>query len=249
MIVLFILGILCVSYFILVNLVFGYTTFSAFYLILGALILVYYFFHEKINAYIKTFKFFKPFKILFFICVAIFLITEACILMYSKSSTEKADYIVVLGAGVRGENITTTLKDRLDSTLEFIKKTDYKGDVVVSGGMGPGEDITEAEAMRRYLVKNGLDNNRIILEDRATSTYENFKYSKDIIEKISSKNIDALAVTFITTDFHALRSNMIAKRNGYKNINSYTSRTKWYLVPSMYAREFFAFYKSIIFDR
>ena len=249
MTILFIIGIISITYFILVNLTFGYTTFSVFYLFIGLIMVGYSLFYKKLHAINVFDKFFKWFKIVLIIGMAIFLVTQACIVMYSKNSIVKSDYIVVLGAGVRGETITTTLRDRLNATLDYVEKINYDGDIIVSGGMGPGETITEAEAMRRYLVENGISNDKIFLEDKSTNTYENFKYSKDVIERISNKNVDESSIMFITTDFHALRSNMIAKRNGYEDVNSYTSKTKWYLVPSMYAREFFALGKSIVFDR
>ncbi|MDU5414489.1 MAG: YdcF family protein, partial [Clostridium perfringens] len=168
---------------------------------------------------------------------------------YPKKSLKPCDYIVVLGAGIRGENLTATLRDRLDKTIEYLEKTGFNGEIVVSGGQGPGESITEAYAMEKYLVENGVPKDKIVLENKATSTYENLNYSKKIIENLSGKPIKDLDILVVTTDFHAMRSNLLAKRNGYNNIDLYTSKTQWYLVPSMYAREFFAFCKSYFLDK
>ncbi len=71
--------------------------------------------------------------------------------------------------------------------------------------------------MKDYLIKNGIDKNRIIEEDKSTNTYENFKYSKLKIEKHSQGKLSDLKVKIVTTDFHVLRSKILAYRNGYKN--------------------------------
>ena len=248
-IIIFILGIICIVYFLFVNMVFGYTTFSSFYLIIGIIMILYGSFITKLLE-IEAFKrIFRPLKLLLLCGMLVFIITELCIIFYPKNSKRDCNYIVVLGAGIRGENLTTTLRDRLNATLDYINNTKYDGKIIVSGGQGFGESITEAEAMRRYLVEKGINKNRIILEDKATNTFQNFKYSKAIIESLNKGSIKDSNIKIVTTDFHALRSNLIGKRNGYENISFYTSNTKWYIAPSMYVREFFALFKSIIFDR
>ncbi|MDZ4994746.1 YdcF family protein [Clostridium perfringens] len=242
------IGVIFIAYYFLVNTLTGKTTFSFFYLIVGIGIIAYVLLRDKLLKLNWFKRIYKPFKILAIICVSIFIIVEGAIIFYPKKSLNTCDYIIVLGAGIRGESLTTTLKDRLDKTLEYLNKTGYDGEIIVSGGQGPGETITEAEAMTKYLIEKGIPQNRIILENKATSTYENLKYSKEIIENLSGKPIKDLNILVITTDFHAMRSELLAKRNGYGNVELYTSNSQWYLVPSMYAREFFAVCKSLVFD-
>ena len=79
------------------------------------------------------------------------------------------------------------------------------------GGQGPGESITEAYAMEKYLVENGVPKDKIVLENKATSTYENLNYSKKIIENLSGKPIKDLDILVVTTDFHAMRCNLFIK--------------------------------------
>lgn len=248
-IILLILGIICIVYFAFVNLVFGYTTFSSFYLVMGLVMIVYYFSAKKLIQFSWFKKIISPLKILLVVGMIIFITVEGMIIMYPKKSIEKSDYILILGAGIRGENLTTTLRDRLNTAIKYMNKTNFKGDIIVSGGQGPGESITEAEAMKRYLVKEGINDDKIILEDKSANTFENFKYTKEKLKDLGKDDISNTNIIAITTDFHVLRSNIIAKRNGYENINFYSSNTKWYLIPSMYAREFFAFFKSLVFDR
>lgn len=244
-----ILGVVFIAYFIFVNLIFGGTTFSWFYLLLGIVLFLYATYMKRLLEFDNVAKFVKPLRVLVIVGLIIFISLESIIVLYPKNKRQVSDYIVILGAGVRGENLTLTLRDRLDSALELANDINFKGKFLVTGGQGPGESITEAEAMRRYLDEQGIEENRILIEDNATSTYENFKYSKIIIENDSGKNIEDSNISVVTTDFHALRSNMLAKRNNYKDISIYTSKSEWYLIPSAYAREFFAFIKSLILDR
>lgn len=243
----FLLGILCLIYYAFVNIRFGYTTFSEFYLIVGLILIIYYISSRKIKEYFVLNKLWNIMKIVFFIGMAVFILIEGAIIMYPKKNIDNSDYVVILGAGLRGDSITATLRDRLNATIDYVNKSNFDGKIVVSGGQGPGESITEAEAMKKYLISNGIKND-IIMEDKATNTFENFKFSKEKIKNITGNSIDNYKVKVITTDFHVLRSSILAKRNNYDNVTFYSSNTKWYLVPTLYAREFFAFFKSLIFD-
>ena len=103
--------------------------------------------------------------------------------------------------------------------------------------------------MSKYLQDRGVNKDRIIIEDKSRDTNENLKFSKEKIEEHSHKSIDEINVNIITTDFHAFRSSILAKKNGYKNFENYSSPTLWYMVPVTYTREAFAVVKSVIFDK
>lgn len=187
----------------------------------------------------------KIFVILLLILIVVqFVAVEGLIIFNGKSDKEvQADYLIVLGAAIEGETITPFLKARLDAGVIYLQKyPDAK--VVVSGGQGKGEDITEAEAMRRYLVANGIDENRILLEPTATSTMENFKLSKRLIENITGEPLTE--AVFVSNSFHILRSKMLARRN---NLKAHAiSRNPSDRQFSMYIREYFAFIKSLLVD-
>ena len=156
----------------------------------------------------------------------------------------RTEYLIILGAELYGETPSEALYQRLDTGIAYLRK--YPDTIViVSGGQGRGEDITEAEAMYRYLVANGIDENRIIKETGATSTMENFRFSKRLIEQ--RKGNFTGEVTFVTNRFHIFRSRMLAKRNNIKAraLAAGSSGIK----VSAYLREYLAFYKSLIFDR
>lgn len=167
-----------------------------------------------------------------------------------KKSENKSDYIIVLGAGLlKGDQLSATLKNRLDTTLEYINNYDKNEIIVVSGGKGSDERISEAEAMKRYLVSHGIKENRILMEDKSTSTFENFKFSKKVIEEHSKKEIKDISIKIITNGFHCFRSNFLSKRVGFGQSETYSAKTPWYLIPTNYGREFIAIGKSAILDK
>ena len=102
--------------------------------------------------------------------------------------------------------------------------------------------------MKKYLLDRGVDEKKVIIEDKSRNTDENFKFSKVKIEENSGRPLDKLNIEIVTSDFHALRSSILAKKNGYVNYSNYSSHTVWYLIPITYTREAFAIVKSIIFD-
>ncbi len=175
-----------------------------------------------------------------------FLVIEGGII--SNSSPDPAievDYLIILGAGLNGEQLSWTLWERMQKGLDYMEEHP-KAKVVLSGGQGPGEKISEAEGMRRFLVSQGIADERIIKEDQSTSTMENFRYSKAILVRRPDFQ-DSERIAVITNDFHLFRSKMLARRNGLIPVGI-PSPTPWYLVPNVYSREYFAVVKSLIFD-
>lgn len=131
-----------------------------------------------------------------------------------KAATEKptrdAEYVIVLGAAVYGEKPSITLEHRLEGAIRYLNENpDTK--VVVSGGQGEGEDISEAECMRRYLTENGIDPARILIEDRSTSTKENLAFSKTVIEADGGKTA---RVAIVSSAYHLYRAEKMAASLG-----------------------------------
>lgn len=117
------------------------------------------------------------------------------------------DYALILGAGLIGDQVSDRLRIRLDAAVEVLADQDVK--IIVSGGQGPAELVSEAEAMRKYLVDRGIDPQRIIKEEASTSTQENIKYSNEIISDEDAK------VLIITSDYHMYRALMLGNRIGW----------------------------------
>ncbi|WP_291650900.1 YdcF family protein [Clostridium sp.] len=247
-----IIGILIVMYSISINLIFGKISFSEIFLGTGIILIIYHYIKERMKQFIDNRKsikeIFNIIKCFIAIILLIFIIIESAIVIFPKNNKNYSEYVIVLGAGVKGEKPSLTLRQRLDKTIEYINNQDKEPKIIVSGGQGRGEDISEAQAMKKYLVDNGVKEELIIMEDKSTSTNENLIFSKEILESSTKREIGDINIKIITSDFHAFRSNMIAKNLGYKDISLYTNGTFPALIPVMYSREFLAVIKSYLID-
>lgn len=138
--------------------------------------------------------------------------TEAVIIRYSFGTPEESvDYVVVLGAKIRDSGPSASLWDRIHGAYDYLSA---HPDVVavLSGGQGADEPIPEAQAMYDELVKLGIDENRLWVEDQATSTWENLNFSLDLIEAKTGIRPETLGV--ISSEYHLFRSSLFAKKCG-----------------------------------
>ena len=158
--------------------------------------------------------------------------------------TYDEDAIVVLGAGVHGDRVTYPLKTRLDKAIEYHHKNP-EALIVVSGGKGYQETVTEGYAMEKYLLENGVDPHVIIKEEKAASTGENMRFSKDILD---GNLHDDYKVAVITNSFHIYRGVSVAKKEGFKNVTHMGSSIQWYNLIPCYMRESLAILKMWILD-
>lgn len=176
--------------------------------IFGCVYLIYGLYFEKIHM-LSHKSLFKMIKNLFIIGNTIIIVVTLFIFVFGKidTVTYREDAVIVLGYGLDGETITLPLYYRLEKTLEYYNKNP-NAIIVLSGGQGPDEAITEALAMERFLLSKGVPENKIIKEERATSTYENFLFSKNLLDDYFNKEYKT---AFITNDFHIFRSKEISK--------------------------------------
>lgn len=244
------LGSILVLYYVVINLVSSRKiAFSSIILLIGIVLIIFHFVKDKVSKNPIFIKCYSLFKVLISIALIFFIVIEGVIISFPKKSMESSDYILVLGAGVnRDGSLSQTLKDRLNATIISFKDAKEDCFIVVSGGKGMDEPLSEAEAMKKYLVKEGIEEEKILMEDKSTNTGENFKFSKKVIEDKAGKDIKELKGKIITTDFHAYRASILAKKNDYGEMVVYTSNSLWYLVPNFYTREALALIKSILFD-
>lgn len=120
----------------------------------------------------------------------------------------KSDAIIVLGCAVYGKNPSPFFKERLNEAIKLYKEGLGKY-IIVSGGKGPGEDISEAEAGKEYLLKNGITDNVVLMDDGSYSTLQNLENSKKIMDGKSLKT-----AIIVSNKFHLKRASMIAKEAG-----------------------------------
>ncbi len=146
------------------------------------------------------------------------------------------DYVIIHGAGLlHGEELTPLLRMRVDKAIEVYRKDPTPPVLVPSGGKGDDESISEAEAMARYLRVKGIPEDKILLEDRSTTTMENIKYSQELIESRPGRHYTAL----VTNNYHVFRALRYTLQLGFP-CTGIGSPTALYYWPSALIREFAA---------
>ncbi len=141
---------------------------------------------------------------------------------------------VVLGCRVYGERPSLSLVERLEAAYDYLVENP-EAVCVVSGGQGEGENISEAEAMSRWLVARGIEKERIYKENQSTSTEENIAFSKEVIEENGlNQNI-----AIVTSEYHSYRAGIIAEKY-ILNYGAAPGQTAWWTLPTFYVRELYA---------
>lgn len=120
----------------------------------------------------------------------------------------EADYLIVLGAGLRGSAPSLSLRNRLTAAQEYLL-AHPDCTAVVTGGQGPGEDATEASVMAEWLVRAGIAPERILVEDRATSTAENLEFSLALIGDTTG-----LTLAVVSSEYHLYRAELMGAQLG-----------------------------------
>lgn len=152
------------------------------------------------------------------------------------------EYAIVLGAKVKKGNIPSlALQYRLDAALIYAKEYPHVK-LVLSGGRGPDEDIEEAVVMKDFLLENGIDEDRLLLEDKATSTYENLLFSQEMLPS------DINSVTLITSDYHLNRAKILANKLGWDS-DVVAAKTPKVVELKVRTRERAALLKAYIFGK
>jgi len=157
------------------------------------------------------------------------------------------EIMVVLGCMVYPWGPSILLQDRLDEALDYWE-AHPEMTVVVSGGQGPDEHISEARAMYDYFVAQGMPPEQILLEERSSNTIQNLRYSRQLLEGEGYDLSDGVLV--VSNGFHLTRARMLAAREGYGEISTLAAPSSH--LPSrlkMYVREPLALVKSFVFDR
>lgn len=176
-------------------------------------------------------------------------ISGFCIFLFFMFRAEKrkvepgADAVIVLGAGLRGENVSSLLAMRLNKAYDYWLESPNTL-IVVSGGQGFQEVRPEAEAMEEYLLQKGVPPEMILKEDKATSTRENFAFSKTILDARFGEG--TYRTLFVTSGFHVLRAGKIAEKAGLY-AEGIGSAYSWSLALNNYLREYIATVQHIVF--
>ena len=184
-----------------------------------------------------------------FCFVQYFIIKEYINDRKAVNENKKVDYVIILGARVKGKKPAKSLMERIKAATEYLKKNP-EVKVIATGGKGANEGIAEGVAIKRELLKNGINEDRIILEDKSKNTVENFRFSLEKIrnsENGKNKNYEnngnrKIKVLIVTNDYHIFRSKNIARKVGFDNkdyeIYGLPAKTPLISIPQSYFREF-----------
>ena len=157
---------------------------------------------------------------IFTVCLCIGLlvvgITECLIIKASFGDPrEKCEYMVVLGAKVRADGPSVSLMDRINAAYAYM--TEHPDVIaVVSGGQGPDEHMSEAQCMYDHLVARGIDPERVWMEDKATSTWENLHFSLDLIEAKTGTRPEKIGL--LSSEYHMFRAGLFADACGVESV-------------------------------
>lgn len=178
--------------------------------------------------------------IFLFLILLFFVFYVIMYLFLRKKGNEKPiDYIpfmIVLGARVKGKMPTRALRRRVNKAYEYLKKNENTI-AILSGGKGEGEFISEALCMQNLLLEKGIEENRLILEDKSRTTGENIRFSKRWIKDKTEP------VLIVSSDFHVWRGRVMATENGLKKVYGLGAKTEPLLILHYYTREIFAWIK------
>lgn len=179
--------------------------------------------------------------------ILLFAALEVFIIANDDTDTERVPgAVVILGAGVYGTTPSMSLRVRLDAALEYVSdKPEIP--IVVSGGQGNAEDITEAECMYRYLTERGIEAERILREEESRNTRENLDKS---LALLAVKGYDTTAnIAVVTADYHLARAKVLFAMPNYIPVAAKMPRFYWPLTLNYYVREAFGLARALILHR
>lgn len=176
------------------------------------------------------------------VAVPIIITALFAVIMLSPKRNKNADVVIVLGCRVKGFKPSLALVKRVERAYEYLLKNP-RAVAVLSGGQGKDECVSEAFCMKQLLTEKGIDEARLICEDRSTTTDENIRFSLEIIDELELKK----EVTVVTSDYHSRRAELICKRYGL-DAGSVSSRTPPALLPAFLLREILAIIKELVYS-
>ncbi|MDT2814292.1 YdcF family protein [Vagococcus carniphilus] len=205
------------------------------------IVLAYYLY----NPYIITFSMFI--NMLFFYVISLFFFYMITSFLYNVFPIfGKVDYIIVLGAGlIDGERVTPLLASRIDIAVKLFNsqknKKNHEPTIILSGGQGPDEKISEAQAMMNYVEEKNYQLGAVYLEEKAKNTKENLLLSEAIAyQKDSIKNFNRKNIVIASNNYHILRAGKLGYQAGI-SARGIGAKTKLYYLPTAFIREYIGY--------
>ncbi len=131
------------------------------------------------------------------------------------------------------------LQYRLDEAIRYLEENPDT-QVIVSGGQGPDEHISEAQGMYDYLVEKGIDPSRITKEDKSVNTFQNLTFSAEFLDEAND------SVGVVSNNFHVFRAEKIAQKAGYTDVHGISAKGEPFLQLNNMMREFFGVMKDFL---
>lgn len=213
-------------------------------LLLGIALTVYFFVEafllERFTFWAREIFAVIPALMMYFFIVFLNFLTVSLLYQFNRPRHDQ-DYIIVLGAGLLGgEKVTPLLAKRIDKAIQFyrdqVRMKNHPPTLLMSGGKGSDEKISEAEAMRQYALEQGIPDEDILTETNSVSTLENMQFSKEIME---GKESGPYKVIFASSNYHIFRAGLYA-REAHLKADGIGARTAGYFLPNAFLREFIA---------
>ena len=173
------------------------------------------------------------------VCIGIlyFCVVESFVIRFARTDKEpERDYLIVLGAAVYKDQPSLTLVRRLEGALDYLN-TYPESVAIVSGGMGPGETVTEAKAMHDWLIAHGIPEERVLQEPKATSTEENLAFSFRIIRERGDEPDGNVAI--VSSAYHLYRAKEMAKLQGVEAVGVAAPWGYFFVMLNYFIREAF----------
>lgn len=227
-----VLAVLFACYGILVRSIGSGTRFFMVWLALSAgslfcAVLAYFHVWQKLPVLVKGIL-----AVVFIAAAALFLIVEIQIAGSFHDKTEKnLDYLIIPGAQIYENGPSVVLRYRLDKACEYLKDNP-ETICIVSGGQGYNEPYPEAVGMRDYLIGEGIQSSRILLETKAENTQENMKYSQELFDPEQDR------VGVVTNNFHVYRACALARKSGIRHVYGISAASTPLYLPNNMLREF-----------
>ena len=190
---------------------------------------------EKIPRWIRiTFRSLVAVGLLFLLILEGMIITQ-----FSATADDGADYVIVLGAQWKTTGPSYVLQKRLDKAMEYLERNP-ETKVIVSGGQGANEPVSEAVGMKGYFIAAGIEPERILTEEASTNTTQNLIFSGELLDKAED------SVVIVTNNFHMFRALAIARKQGYQHVEGLSAGTYLLTVPNNLLREAFGVVKDFM---
>ncbi|HUM82738.1 MAG TPA: YdcF family protein [Lachnospiraceae bacterium] len=183
--------------------------------------------------------------------------SELCLILPRR---KKCDFVIIHGAGLlHGTEVTPLLAARINKAVEVYKRSGPGTKLIASGGQGGDEKVSEASAMKTYLLAQGIPEEDILIEDQSKNTWQNLRFSKEIIDRMTAgtgaaevsgaagtgapaeakRKREAPRVIFVTNNYHVFRTGFYAHKQHIKAAGV-GCRTALYYWPNAFVREYIA---------